>query len=210
MPQMNLFAKSLAAIAAALLVGCAHPISINPDTSKLSLGLDPKQRLDAKTAYQMPAASLALEVTTPGGGGDAVRYFPYRDMDAGLEQMLGTVFTNVARSGGSLQAQAGIDYIITPTIVTNSGSDGLFTWPPSNFTVDLTLTIRRPSGDIIASPRVVGQGHASDGERIFDYGIAGRRAAEDALIKMRDQLRGLNLSKRGIQSSGVPELSPLN
>lgn len=207
---MNHIAKALAAVAAALLVGCAHPISINPDTSRLTVGQDPKQRIEAKAAYQVSDADLALEVTTPGGGGDAVRYFAYRDMDSGLEQMLETVFTHVSRNNSALRAPAGTDYIIAPVIVTNSGSDGLFTWPPSNFTVDLTLTIRRPSGEIIASPRVVGHGHAADGERIFDHGIAGRRATEDALAKMREQLRGLNLGKRGLQSPGVPELSPLN
>jgi len=204
------YAQAIAAAIAALLVGCAHPISVTPDASKLSLGLDPKQRTEAKVAYQVSATELALEVTTPGGGGDAVRYFPYRDMDEGIERMLGVVFTQVSRSGTTLVGRAGTDYVITPAIVTNSGSDGLLTWPPSNFTVDLTLTIRRASGEIVASPRVVGHGHAADGERIFDHGIAGRRATEDALLKMRDQLRGLNLGKRGMQSSGVPELSPLN
>ena len=202
--------QAFTAVIAALLVGCAHPIKVTPDASKLGLGLDPKQRTEAKVSYQVTVTDLALEVTTPGGGGDAVRYFPYRDMDEGLERMLGVVFTQVSRNGASLLGQAGADYVITPTIVTNSGSDGLLTWPPSNFTVDLTLTIRRASGEIVASPRVVGHGHAADGERIFDHAIAGRRAAEDALLKMRDQLRSLNLSKRGLNSSGVPELSPLN
>ncbi len=210
MAAMIRIAKAISAVAAALLVGCAHPISITPDTTRLAIGQDPKQRIEAKAAYQVSDSDLSLEVTTPGGGGDAVRYFAYRDMDAGLEQMLGTVFTHVSRSSDAQRAATGTDYVIVPVIVTNSGSDGLFTWPPSNFTVDLTLTIRRPSGEIIASPRVVGHGNAADGERIFDHGIAGRRATEDALIKMKDQLHGLNLSKRGLQSSGVPELSPLN
>ena len=190
--------QALTAVIAALLVGCAHPISVTPDASKLGLGLDPKQRTEAKVSYQVTVTDLALEVTTPGGGGDAVRYFPYRDMDEGLERMLGVVFTQVSRNGASLLGQAGADYVIT------------LTWPPSNFTVDLTLTIRRASGEIVATPRVVGHGHAADGERIFDHAIAGRRATEDALLKMRDQLRSLNLSKRGLNLSGVPELSPLN
>ncbi len=191
---MNLAAKALAAIAAAVLVGCAHPINITPNATRVSDGMDAAQRIQAKVAYQMPEAELGLEVTTPGGGGDNVRYFPYRDMDAGLELMLTKVFSQVTRTS-SPTTPAGADFHVTPMIVTNSGSTGFFTWPPSNFSVDLTCTIRNAAGKIVASPRVIGQGTASTSERVHDYGIAGRRATEDALVKMRDQLRGLDLTK---------------
>ena len=69
----------------------------------------------------------------------------------------------------------------------NTGS-GLFTWPPTNFTVDLTCNVRDSTGTLMATPRVVGTGSAETGERLRHHGIAGERAMEDALTKMQAAL----------------------
>jgi hypothetical protein len=118
-----------------------------------------------------------------------VRYFPYDDIEPGFEQMLSNVFSGVMKLTSIADlpsvARGGTDYIIEPVIVTSSGGSGLFTWPPTNFTVDLTCSIRDATGTLLANPRVVGTGSAETGERLHDHGLAGKRAMEDALVKMQ-------------------------
>ncbi|OGB21699.1 MAG: hypothetical protein A3E23_05515 [Burkholderiales bacterium RIFCSPHIGHO2_12_FULL_65_48] len=64
---------------AALLTGCAHPIDVTPNTSGLdaSAGAMAHPKISAKAAYYIASDLTKLEVTTPGGGGDNVRYYPY-------------------------------------------------------------------------------------------------------------------------------------
>jgi hypothetical protein len=182
-------------LAAAALAGCAHPIAIAPYGSELTWAHNARARIPSNVGYFIPAESRAVEVTTQGGGGDNVRYFPYRDIDEGFGLMLGNVFTGAQKLSSLTDSpsETRIDYVIVPTIVTTSGGSGLFTWPPTNFTVDLTCTVRDPTGVQIAMPRVVGVGTAETGERLRDHAIAGRRAMADALVKMQAAMLELKL-----------------
>ena len=82
-----------------------------------------------------------------------------------------------------------VKYVIEPVMVTTSVSTGFFTWPPTNFTVDLTSNIRDKLGKPIANPRVVGNGQVDFILDMHgDYGLAGRLAMEDALLKMQRAL----------------------
>lgn len=177
----------------ALLGGCAHPISIAPSIPAAESKNSPHQLVNAKIGYYIPDEALSREVTTPGGGGDNVRYFPYRDAEAGYRKMLENTFTSVSKvpqPTGSKESQANeLSFVIEPELVTNSGSTGFFTWPPTNFSVDLTSRIRDSSGKLLASPRVIGA--ASVGS-ILDmsgnFGITGQNAMADALLKMQTSL----------------------
>lgn len=175
------------------LSGCAHPIQIAPNSANIYRTPSDSPKISATIGMVMPAALSSLEVTTPGGGGDNVRYFPYRDMEAGYEKMLSNVFENVVTVTSSDSAEGlsrnGISFIVTPEVITNSGSTGFFTWPPTNFTVDMTTVVRGTNGKVLANPRVIGKGQAT-GFSDFkgDFGIAGRRAMEDALNKMQHAL----------------------
>lgn len=88
---------------------------------------------------------LSLEAITPTGSGDKVRYFPYRDIEIGYEQVLFNVFSNVVRLYStpdySKIKHLGINYVTQPKIVTSSGGSGLRFWPPSKFTVELTNSV---------------------------------------------------------------------
>ena len=113
---------------------------------------------------------MSLEVTTPDGGGDNVRYYPYRDMDAGYAQMLGNVFSDVIKMqapSGLAKLEADLDYVVQPEIMTSSGGSGLLTWPPTNFSVDMTSSIRDMSGSLVAKPRVLGIGAANTREALI-------------------------------------------
>ena len=188
---MRLIQLLLASLALAILGGCAHPINVEPELGRISSTTG--QPLPIKVGYFLPNDLVNLEVTTPGGGGDSVRYNPYASVSMGYQQMLSQVFSGVVSVSSltDFQSKAGgdVDYVLTPNIVTNSGGSNFFTWPPETFSVDLTSTIRDKSGKVVASPRVVGMGTATTSERISDYGFSGRRAFEDALRKMNPALR---------------------
>jgi hypothetical protein len=160
--------------------------------------LHPHGKSSATIAVYIPPELLALEVTTPGGGGDNVRYFPYRDFESGYRKVLNNVFSGAVQLTSapdySRLSQQGIDYFIQPEIVTQSGGSGLFTWPPTNFSVDLTNTVRNQNGLQVATSRVLGVGTAETSDRLSEHGIAGRRAMEDALAKLQIFLADLKLS----------------
>lgn len=194
---MKLLKILLAIAIVSVLSGCAHRITVVPELAeieKLPHGVDDRSM---SVGYYIPPELLSLEVTTPGGGGDNVRYFPYRDIETGYERVLSNVFSDVVQLRSepdySRTKQLRLDYFIQPQIVTSSGSTGFFTWPPTNFTVDLTNTIRDENGAIISTPRVVGVGTAVTTERLSEHGVAGKRAMNDALSKMQAALLELEL-----------------
>lgn len=184
MTSYRIFVSVLAAL---LITGCAHQINVTPDVAKLERTSITAPRIAANVGYYIPHEASSIEITTPGGGGDNVRYFPYRDIEPGFHKMLSNVFTGVVKLT-SIAGLPGVDYIIAPDIVTSSGGSGFFTWPPTNFTVDLTCNVRDAYGKLLVSPRVVGTGSADTSERLSEHGIAGKRAAEDALLKMQASL----------------------
>jgi hypothetical protein len=183
----------MALVPAALLMGCAHPINVQPKIDSLVRGADAPDRLKHRVGYYIPDASRNLEVTTPGGGGDSVRYFPYRDLEAGFRLMLTNVFEKAERLETNLTAaemqKQGYAYLLQPVVTTNSGSTGVITWPPTNFTVDLTTQIRDANGTLLGSPRAVGS-HSVSGisEMGGNFGITGQMAMQDALIKQQTML----------------------
>ena len=193
-------ARLLLALAlATVITGCAHPIQISPDLTKIERAASGEPRLGVKVGYYIPPEVAAAEITTAGGGGDNVRYFPYRDMEAGFQKVLSNVFTDVVKlssfSNLPTRDKDSLAYVIIPVLVTSSGGSGFFTWPPTNFTVDLTSQVRDGEGKFVASPRVVGTGTAETGERLSDHGIAGKRALEDALQKMQKALTDVDFKE---------------
>jgi hypothetical protein len=198
---------AMVSTALALLVGCAHPIKVAPDPAKLERSLTARSHVAANVGYYIPHEVSSVEITTQGGGGDNIRYFPYEDIEPGFEMMLSTVFNGVVKLTSIADlpsiARGGTNYIIQPVIITSSGGSGLFTWPPTNFTVDLTCNIRDASGAVLVSPRVVGTGSAETGDRLHDHGFAGKRAMEDALVKMQTAL-----FETKIGSAPAQDLSP--
>ena len=173
-----------------ILVGCAHPISIAPKTELVIANpFDAKEKLKNKVGFFISPESLNLEVTTPGGGGDNVRYFPYRDLEVGYQKMLSSVFDGVVRVSKSNYSaefeRGGLSYILIPEMITSSGSTGFATWPPTNFSVDLTSKIRDASGKLVSNTRSIGVGSFPEGALAMkgNFGIAGQLAMQDALNK---------------------------
>lgn len=177
---------------AVFLGGCAHPITISPNITKLQAA-SMQTKIDKSVGYYISEGNRALSVTTPAGGGDSVKYTPYADIESGLYAVLSNVFSNAyvvkdPKDRAFLQSK-NISWIFTPTITTDSSSRNSFFWPPTDFTVTL---------DCIAadgSQQEVWRTHASANndliavkETIKDHGLAGGSATEKALLQLQEQI----------------------
>lgn len=182
----------LIALAATILVsGCAHKIQITPQLDAIR-NVEVETPADVNVGYFISAADKEKAVITPGGGGDKVTYTPYKETEAALNTMLGRAFHKVyslrSLSDKSYIAEKNISYIFTPQINTDSSSSGVFTWMATDFTFELTCVAVNSEGVDVWKKTVVGDGHADYGELKRDFGLAARRAAEDAYSKMLQEI----------------------
>src|SRR5262245_2668494 len=77
-------------LAAAVLTGCAHPMSIKPDLAALATSpVSLEQRIQKNVGLYISPADRAKLVTSKGGGGDKVTYAPYADTETGIYKVLG-------------------------------------------------------------------------------------------------------------------------
>jgi len=174
-------------IAALLLVGCAHHITITPPLT--TLDVTDIVKIDKTVAYYISPADRAKEVTTPGGGGDKVTYLPYLQSESALKRVLSNVFTKVVAipslDDKRFIADNRIAYIFVPTMYTNSSSDSAFTWPPTRFTVMLDCRALDDSGTVVWQKKVTGEGKAEFSEFKNDRSLAGWRATQDAFMNLQ-------------------------
>lgn len=173
-----------------VVTGCAHPIVISPDISKIEP--DSSGKAIQKNVGYYIVEDRDKEVITSGGGGDKVRYKPYKDIETGFYKMLSNVFKSVSvlkSDKDTLISKNEINYIISLDVSTNSSSSSMFTWPPTMFGVNLNCNIKDNTGRNITSLLAVGEGHAEFDEFKSDFSLAGKRASQDALMKMQHLLQ---------------------
>jgi hypothetical protein len=174
-----------AALAVALLTGCAHPISLSTDASRL-MGSG-QVKVDRKVGLVVTDDQRKQEVVAPGGGGDKVSYLPYRDLEPGLYVVLSESFASVARISGPNDpkiAAEGLNVLVVPVVSTTSFSPSIVTWPPTVFTVELNLSFNDLQNKPVAQVRVQGEGRAEFDEFKSDQSLSAKRAVEDALKKL--------------------------
>jgi len=176
---------------AAMISACAHPINITPSFSPHQ---SDKETFSTKVAgYVMNDLDRGKETITSGGGGDKVSYFPYRDLESGIRGALRTLYKDVVVVGSSSDISAikrdGIDIVFSAKIDTTSGSGSIFTWPPTDFSVELSSTVTDAQGNFLTSFRAKGVGAASFSEFKNDFGLAGKRAAREMLEDFVGQIR---------------------
>jgi len=184
--MIRLLKFGLFSLTCLFLFGCAHPIKMTPDLALIRT--DGVSRIDKKVGYHISEASKALEVTGPGGGGDKVRYFPYRDFEAGFYMALNEVFTGVTRITDPKDSVAlkkdGLNLLITPEIETMSSSPSLLTWPPTQFAVNLTCRIMDVNGTVVETIRITGDGRAEFDEFKGNFSLSATRASNDTLKRL--------------------------
>jgi len=177
-----------AILLAIFLAGCAHPINMAPDLALVKS--ERVVKLDLKAGYHISNESRALEVTGPGGGGDKVRYFPYRDFEAGFEYALNKVFSEVVRIDNFKESnlkKEGLSVLVTPKIETVSSSSSMLTWPPTQFSVILTSEIFDEKGKLVDTLVVNGSGKSEFQEWIgsgHNFSLSAVRASSDAVTKL--------------------------
>ncbi|MBJ2155942.1 hypothetical protein [Variovorax sp. IB41] len=175
---------------AALLAGCSHPITMITETAppRSVAHLIPK-----KVAYVMTDAQRDLQVTTAGGSGDRVSYYPYRDLEKSIRDALRGVYRNVivVRTASDAKANeaAGVSLVFTPQIKTDSSSSSWVTWPPTAFTAEVSCVVTDAAGAEVTRVRASGNGTAEFGEFNGDYGLAARRAARQMTSQLSSEIR---------------------
>ena len=187
---MHAISRFAVLAAALLVVGCAHQINITPPLNTL----DAKDivRIDKTVGYYISPADRSKGVKTPGGGGDKVKYLPYRESEPALNQVLSNLFTKVV-SIPSLDdkqfiANNNIAYVFVPTIDTDSASDSAFTWPPTRFTVTLDCRAVDSSGATVWQKKVTGQGNSEFSEFKHDMSLSARRASRNAFLNLQREI----------------------
>lgn len=187
---MNARSIVLAALAVvALLTGCAHPISLQPDLAAITPVAAGK--INKKAGLSIADADRNREVTTPGGGGDKVSYFPYRDLEIGLYTVMSQVFTSVSKVNGLADpkiAAEGLQLVVTPTITTTSSSPSALTWPPTQFSVELNCKVVDPQGVVVTEVKVSGAGKAEFDEFKSHHSLSAKRAVDEALRQLAKAL----------------------
>lgn len=185
------FVRFAAAITfAAVLAGCAHPIAIQAEKTpeRIEANLNSK-----KVAYVMTEADRAKQVITPGGGGDRISYFPYRDLEKTIRDALRSVYADVvaipSASDANALRESGAALVFTPEIVTTSSSPSPFTWPPTVFGTEIICKVTDATGQQVSTVRVKGSGNAEFSEFKSNFGLAANRAGTDAGAKLSAEIR---------------------
>lgn len=175
---------------AAVLVGCAHPISINAEKAPERVESNLIQK---KVAYAMSDAERGKQVSTPGGGGDKVSYYPYRDLEKTLRDALRAVYQEVVvvKSATDLEGirSAGADLVFTPEIKTDSSSASAFTWPPTFFKTEIACIVTDPTGVEVTRVQAAGDGTAQFSEFKSNLGLSASRSASAVAAKLVEEIR---------------------
>jgi hypothetical protein len=187
---MSVINRTLMLAAVLVCAGCAHQIVTTPDLVDLKHeGIEP---IDKNVGYYISKEDRERKVETPGGGGDKVSYYPYKELEPALQKTLSNVFRRVYSLQSPNDTQTieanSIVYVFTPTIATNSSSDSVLTWPPTKFTVVLACKAVNAQGKTIWEKQFTGEGAAEFGEFKSDLSLAARRASQSAFKQFQQAL----------------------
>lgn len=173
-----------------VLGACAHPISIEPKNVVERPGTPVS---DKQVAYVMTDADRNRQVTTEGGGGDKISYYPYKDFERSLRASLRAIYKEVSTVASATDTKAiddiGASYVFLPEITSNSSSPSMFTWPPTRFSLTVAVDVLDARGTPLAKLRATGTGTAEFDEFKNDFALAGRRAVEDAARALAEEIR---------------------
>jgi hypothetical protein len=173
-----------------ITAGCAHPIVVTPDL--VDLKYESADPIDKNVGYYISKENRDKKVITSGGGGDKVSYYPYKELEPALQKTLSNVFRRVYPLQSQDDTKAieahSIAYVFTPTISTNSSSDSVVTWPPTNFTVVLACKAVNPEGKTIWEKQFTGDGVAEFGEFKSDFSLSAKRASQSAFSQFQRAL----------------------
>lgn len=174
-----------------LLVGCSHPMVITPYIQNLPIENDKK--VNKNVGYFISEADRTKRVTTPGGGGDEVEYSPYKDIESALHKILINVYKDAYKLNSATDTNEikdkNISYVFIPKMVTHSSSESFLTWPPTDFSIELTTKALNDKGQQVWSNKTTGKGHAEYEEFTSDFSLSARRASEEVFKKLQKEIQ---------------------
>jgi len=180
---------TLTAALSLMLSGCAHQIQINPSTSLFN---DSETKIDKVVGYHISDQNRKKIVKTAGGGGDKVTYTPYKDTESVLFTVLSNKFKDVflvkSLEDESFIKENEIKFIFIPEIITHSSSSSAFTWPPTKFTIDLTVKALDSKGNVVWQKQITKTGEAEYDEFKSDFSLSARRATEQAFLQLAQDI----------------------
>jgi hypothetical protein len=173
-----------------LTCACAHPIAITPALDALTApGVG---RIEKNVGYYISPENLARQVETPGGGGDKVKYFPYRESEPALKKVLSNIFGEVyslpSPNPAEFISAKNIAYIFIPTITTDSSSRSSWIWPPSDFTVSLDCRATDGAGKAIWETSLKAEAHMRLPDVNRDHSLAGKEAIKEAFLELQNRI----------------------
>jgi S1-C subfamily serine protease len=189
--NMSKFLKLTVLFIACIITGCAHKIYTVPRKINIP-NYNPSITLETNVGYYIAPEDKFKEVITPGGGGDKVKYTPYKDNEDALKVLLDAVFGSVYQVE-SLNDQEfiknqHISYIFKPSITTNSFSRSYVYWPPTSFTFELTLTVIDSNNNHVWNKTVNAEG-ISEWEKLKNnWSLSAILASERAYQLMASEL----------------------
>lgn len=171
-------------------LGCAHRIDVTPALDALNVtGIS---KIEKNVGYFISPANLAQEVETPAGGGDKVKYAPYKESEPALNRVLANVFREVhalpSPNNAELIASKNISYIFVPTITTDSSSRSGVIWPPSDFTVSLGCQATDGSGRVVWETNLTAEAHERLPDVYRDHARAGKVALQNAFLELQNRI----------------------
>jgi hypothetical protein len=187
----NLLHRVSLVLIVSLLGACAHPIVITPDVSKFT-ALEESKRSKAIVGYFISAEERTKKNITAGGGGDKVEHATTKDLESGLYRIFNNTFADVHQLNSpndvAILQSKNITFVVRPTISANSSSNSLFTWPPTDFEVTIQISASDATGKEVWRTVASGKGKAEFSEFKGDFGLAGKRASEAALVDLQAKL----------------------
>ena len=167
--------------------GCAHNINIAPNTSSIN-PTRKSEKIQGTAGYYITQSMREIEVITPAGGGDKVKYKPYDALEDGFVDVLKNVFTSIEALDSDIAPTINnnsVDYVVSLNIKTDSSSKSVFSWPPTWFGVSLTTEVFDTKREETISITAKGEGTATYSKFIRNRGVTGQEASLDALQNLQ-------------------------
>jgi len=187
--KLSSIALSFTIVFTVLLSGCAHQIQMHPNTEKF---IESGTKINKVVGYHISELNRKKIVKTAGGGGDKITYSPYKDTESVLFTVLSNKFKDVylikSLEDESFIKENEIKFIFIPEIITHSSSSSAFTWPPTKFTIDLTVKALNSKGDIVWQKQIKKTGEAEFDEFKTDFSLSARRATEQVFLQLAQDI----------------------
>ena len=174
------------------IIGCTHPINITP-----SLDVIPEKNLakkiEKKVGYYISPEELNKKAIDPvGPGGDYVVYFPYKESEPALEQILQIIFKKAYKLPSLTDREFiktnNIKYIFIPVIETKASTRSNFIWPPCDFVMKLDCRAIDNTGNIIWETSIIGESHLALRIVHFDHSRAAKEASEKTFLELYNRI----------------------